>query len=72
MDQTFAGYSVCQSNRIFFTLHGCMKEVMRISGDNRYDVPHIRKGMLERQGRLPLQLKCEASLVQDVMVQINE
>jgi hypothetical protein len=33
-----------------------MREVMKIGGGNEYDVPHIRKGMLERQGCLPLQL----------------
>jgi hypothetical protein len=45
---------------------------MKIGGGNGYDIPHIRKGVLERQGRLPLQLKCDASLVHDVMAQINE
>jgi hypothetical protein len=49
-----------------------MKEVMKIGGGNEYDVPHIRKGMLERQGCLLLQLKCEASLVDTAMAQINE
>ena len=49
-----------------------MKEVMKIGGGNGYDVPHIRKGMLERQGHLPLQLKCDASLVEASMAQINE
>ena len=72
MDQAFQGYSVRQLNRIFLTLHGCMKEVMKVGGGNGYDVPHIRKGMLERQGCLPLQLKCEAQLVQAAMAQINE
>jgi len=49
-----------------------MKEVMKVGGGNGYDVPHIRKGMLERQGCLPLQLKCEVQLVQATMAQINE
>jgi hypothetical protein len=33
-----------------------MKEVMKIGGGNGYNVPCIRKGMLERHGNLPLQL----------------
>ena len=45
---------------------------MKVGGGNGYDVPHIRKGMLERQGCLSLQLKCEAQLVQAAMAQINE
>jgi hypothetical protein len=49
-----------------------MKEVMKIGGGNGYNIPHIKKGMLERQGSLPLQLKCDASLVEQAMVQISE
>ncbi|KAJ1263987.1 hypothetical protein BS78_09G228800 [Paspalum vaginatum] len=41
VEKAFADYSVCQLNRIFLTLHGCMKEVMRIGGGNGYDIPHI-------------------------------
>jgi hypothetical protein len=54
VDEAFDCYSVRQANRIFLTLHGCMKEVMKLGGGNGYDVPHIRKGMLDRQGCLPL------------------
>lgn len=72
MDQAFRDYSVCKSNRIFLTLHGCMKEAMKIGGGNGYDIPHIKKEMLERQGRLPLQLSCDALLVHEAMAQIND
>jgi len=72
MKQAFENYDVGQSNKIFLTLQGCMKEVMQIGGGNEYDVPHIRKGMLEREGRLPLQLRCDAPLVEAAMAQLNE
>lgn len=72
VNTAFVDYPVGQSNKIFLTLHGCMKEVMKIGGGNGYNIPHIKKEMLERQGRLPLQLKCDASLVQQVMVQTSE
>ena len=64
-------YSVCKANKIFLTLHACMREIMRTGGNNGYDLPHIRKSMLERQGSLPLQLKCDATLVNEVMAQIS-
>jgi hypothetical protein len=70
--QVFVDYPAGQSNKIFLTLHGCMKEVMKIGAGNGYNIPNIKKGMLERQGRLPLKLKCDASLVQQAMVQISE
>jgi hypothetical protein len=49
-----------------------MKEVLKLGGGNGYDLPHIRKGMLERQGCLPLQLKCEVHVVQQAMAQISD
>jgi hypothetical protein len=70
IDKEFHDYSVCKSTRIFLTLHGCMQEIMKVGGDNGYDMPHIRKAMLEKQGRLPLQLKCDATLINDVMAQL--
>jgi hypothetical protein len=71
VDKAFKDYPVCQANRIFLTLHSCLREIMRIGGANGYDIPHIRKLMLERQGCLPLQLKCDATLVNEVMAQVS-
>jgi hypothetical protein len=48
MNQAFDDYSPCKVNRIFLTLHRCMKEVMKVGGGNNYDIPHIRKEILER------------------------
>ncbi|TVU16435.1 hypothetical protein EJB05_39998 [Eragrostis curvula] len=70
--QAFQDYSPWKADRIFLTLHGCLKEVMKIDGGNAYDVPHIRKEMLEREGRLPVQLDCEPALVQKAMDKLNE
>jgi hypothetical protein len=72
MEQAFQDYSPSQANRIFLMLHGCFKEVMKIGGGNGYKVSHIRKGMLERQGIIRLQLNCEAELVQEVINKLNE
>jgi hypothetical protein len=72
MDQAFQDYSPSQANRIFLMFHGCFKEVMKIGGGNGYNVPHIRKGILEQQGILPLQLNCEAELVQEAMDKLDE
>ena len=45
---------------------------IKISGGNGYNVPHIRKGMLEGQGLLPMQLSCEATLVEEANAKLNE
>jgi hypothetical protein len=44
---------------------------MELGGRNGYDVGHIRKMMLEKQGRPPLQLKCEAQMIQDAKAQLS-
>ena len=70
MEKAFEDYPVSKLNRIFLTLHSCMSEIMKADGGNRYNIPHLKKSMLERQGILPLQLKCDATLVNNVMAQV--
>ena len=45
---------------------------LKIGGGNGYDIPHIKKKMLERQGCLPLQLSYDDLLVHAAMAQIND
>jgi hypothetical protein len=71
MNQPFNDYSPCKANRIFLTLHGSMKEVMKVGGENNYNIWHIRKDTLERQHRLPIQLNYDVALVNRAMTQIT-
>jgi hypothetical protein len=54
-----------KANRIYLTLQGVFKETMKVKGCNRFKISHMAKGTLEKQGRLPLQLTCETSLLAD-------
>ncbi|KAL3624852.1 hypothetical protein CASFOL_031520 [Castilleja foliolosa] len=56
-----------KSNHIFLTLQLCMVEIMRANGANKYKIPHINKSMLEREGRLPTQMRCDRELLQEVL-----
>lgn len=67
VEESFVEYSSEKINFIFLTLQTCMKEVMKIGGLNKYKIPHMQKATLQREGRLPVQISCEASLVQNVM-----
>jgi len=40
-----------------------MKEAMKVARANKYKIPHINKERLETLGQLPLQIACEASIV---------
>lgn len=65
--KSFEEYSVVLSNRIFLSLQLCMIEIMKARGSNKYSIPHMKKEMLERQGKLPRRMKCDPTLVQDVL-----
>jgi hypothetical protein len=49
-------YDPFSLRKVFLTLHGCMIEVMKIGGGNRYKVPHIGKDRLQASGTLPRRL----------------
>jgi hypothetical protein len=70
--EAFADYPPSKLNRIFLSFHACMNEVIKIGGGNEYKVPHIRKGVLERQDCLPVQLGCDAEVVAAAMSQISD
>lgn len=67
MKQAFNDYCPKKANRIWLTLHLVLKEAMKIAGSNKYKIHHINKQRLERQGRLPLQINCEAHIVTKAM-----
>lgn len=39
-------------------------------GSNKFKILHMKKNTLERQGRLPLQVTCETTLVADAMAKL--
>lgn len=47
-------------------------EILKVRGGNNYNIPHIRKEMLERQGWLPIQLNCDTTLVNEAIAHIEE
>ncbi|KAJ0080632.1 hypothetical protein Patl1_23779 [Pistacia atlantica] len=40
-----------------------MIEIMRAKGSHKYKTPHVRKAMLESEGQLATQMRCEPVLV---------
>ena len=43
-------------NRMWLTLMSCMNETIDNDGGNDYEIPHMGKDQLKRQGRLPIVL----------------
>ena len=53
-------------NRVFLTLQQVMIEVLRNKGGNNFRIPHMQKGKLEREDRLPLSLSCDFGIVEQL------
>jgi hypothetical protein len=64
--KAFEDFPSSESNKIFLTLQSCMVEIMKEKGWNKYKIPHIKKGVMQREGCLPTTLKCDPSLVEEV------
>lgn len=69
--KSFENFSSVKSNHIFVTLQLCMIEIMKANGSNKYKIPHFNKERLEREGQLPVQMKCDPILVQEVFKYLN-
>lgn len=48
-----------------------MREIIRKKGSIHYDVPHLKKQALERQGKLPIRLTLEKELLKDAFAWLN-
>ena len=44
-------------NNIFLTLQTCMNKIVRLNGDNDYQITHMKKEQLERMGVLPRSIR---------------
>ena len=65
--KSFEAFSTVETDKIFLTLQTCMIEIMKAKGSNKYKIPHSKKAVLERCGRLPTRMKCNPTLVQEVL-----
>ena len=68
----FNNYDPDTLNRVFLTLQGCLIEVMKDGGGNRYKIPHIDKGRLKALGMLPKSLSCDRQLYETVMKSLEK
>ena len=71
VQKEFDNYDPATLNREFLTLQGCMIEVMKDGGGNRYKIPHMNKDRLEALGMLPKSLSCDRQLYEDVIAALG-
>ena len=65
--KSFETFPIVKFNHIFLTLQLCMIEIMKEKGSHKYKIPHVKKAVLEKEGQLPTQMKCDPVLVQEVI-----
>jgi len=71
VDNEYQNYNPVILNRIFLTLQGCMIEVMKDNGGNRYKIPHMNKESLEAVGMLPESFSCDREIVEKAIELLN-
>lgn len=71
VQREFDNYDPATLNKVFLTLQGCMIEVMKDGGGNRYKIPHIDKDRLEALGMLPKSLNCDRQLYEEVIASLG-
>ena len=67
----YENYNPIILNRVFLTLQGCMIEVMKDNGGNRYKIPHMNKESLEAVGMLPESLSYDREIVEKAIELLN-
>ena len=67
VESAYWNFPAGRSNRVFLTLQGCLREILKEKGGQHYLVPHMKKAMLERLGELPKTLPCDAAIVQEAI-----
>lgn len=67
VQKAFETFSVRKLDYIFLTLQLCMRSILEEKGGNKYKILHIAKDSFRRHGQLPLQIKCDAQLIQNAL-----
>lgn len=71
VENEFRNYDVNDLRNVFLTLQGCLIEVMKAGGGNRYKIPHMNKERQEALGLLPRSLNCDRQLYESVMESLS-
>ena len=58
-------------NKVWLTHQQCMIKCMEERGSNKYKLPHMRKGALEREGLLPTSLHIPIELVRQTQALVD-
>jgi hypothetical protein len=71
VEQSLVEYPHNLLNRIWLSHQNCMKEIIKHKGSIHYDLPHMKKEVLERQGLLPVRLTVDKEFVDAAIEFIN-
>jgi len=66
VEKAYWDYDASNLRNVFLTLQGCLIEIMKAGGGNKYKIPHMNKERLEAMGSLPKSLNCDLQLIESV------
>jgi hypothetical protein len=67
----YAAYNPRTLNKVWLTHQQCMIKCMEERGSNKYKLPHMRKGALEREGLLPTSLHIPIKLASQTQALVD-
>ena len=62
VEDAFHIYPVDNLDKVFITLQSVLLEVMNARGGNKYEIPHMNKDKMLREGTLPMALRIDGEL----------
>ena len=67
VEDAFIEMESAKLNKNFLSLQQVCNEVFKVKGCNKYKLPHMGKDKLQREGRLPMRLEVDFTLVNKAM-----
>jgi hypothetical protein len=64
IEKAYWDYDASNLRNVFLTLQGCLIEIMKAGGGNKYKIPHMNRDSLEAMGILPKCLNCDLQLIE--------
>lgn len=66
VEKEYWEYDSSNLRNVFLTLQGCLIEIMKAGGGNKYKISHMNKERLEAMGILPKCINCDLQLIESV------
>src|SRR5690242_1299453 len=71
VEESFSSLEPAKLNRVFLSWQQCMISCMTFGGGNNYQLPHMSKQRLEREGIFPISLNVDRAIIDQVSLLLD-